>query len=290
MRNNYPCEITDHLVSELIFDVVKRLENRQSTFADSPLPTGFPELDQKITGLHRGDLILIADRPGMGKSIFAANIISNVALRSNRPGATLLFSLNIPAHRWIECVLASEAQVENIKLLIGQLQAEDWQKLTVASKAMADTNIHICDTSPLSIQNICFKSRCLHRYPDGLGLIVIDCLQSIGSGEYGEQHMSAITHMLKSLATELAVPIILLSELDRAVEEQADKRPQLSNIFAPIELDADVVMFIYRDEIYNMIPENEGATEIIIAKQHNDDPQTVKLAFNKRYLRFEQCG
>ena len=262
------------------------------------LETGFRDLDAKTAGLQKSDLILIAARPAMGKTAFALNIAQNVALRANTPVA--IFSLEMSKKQLVQRLLCSEAEVDTQRLKTGNMQAKDWEKLAVAMSSFSEAPIYIDDTAGCTITDIRAKCRRLAMAEKNLGLIVIDYLQLIeGTGrEDRMQQISSISRGLKILAKELNVPIISLSQLSRAVESRTDKRPMLSDLreSGSIEQDADIVMFIYRDEYYKNANDeeeqaekaaNKGEAEIIIAKHRNGPVGTVKLLFQGSITKFK---
>jgi len=256
------------------------------------LPTGFVDLDEKTSGLQKGDLIIVAARPAMGKTSFCLNVAQNASLRS---GETIgLFSLEMSKEQLVLRMLCADARVDAHRLRTGKLQEKDWARLAKAYADLSNSRIYIDDSAmvtPLEMRAKCRRLKAEH----GLGLIIVDYLQLVtGSGriENRQQEISSISRSLKGLAKELAVPVIALSQLSRAPEARTDKRPQLSDLreSGAIEQDADIVMFIYREEEYKQTDENRGIAELIIGKQRNGPTGTVKLAFIKEFTRFENIA
>lgn len=252
------------------------------------LPTGFHEFDQKTSGLHPSDLILVAARPSMGKTSFVLNIAQYVALRQKVPVA--IFSLEMSKEQLVQRMLSSEANVELQKIRTGNLNEEDWLKLVRAAGPLSQAPIYIDDTGGLSVMEIRSKARRL-KMEKGLGLLVIDYLQLMsgrGRAENRQQEISEISRSLKALARELKVPVIALSQLSRAPEARTQHRPMLSDLreSGAIEQDADLVVFIYRDEYYNPDTDKKNIAEIIIAKQRNGPTGTVELVWLGQYTKF----
>ena len=261
-------------------------------------PTGFYDLDDTLNGLQKSDLIILAARPSMGKTAFALNIAQNVAIRAKVPVA--IFSLEMSKDQLMHRMLCSEAEVDSQRLKTGNMQSKDWEKLANAMNEFSQAPIYIDDTSGCTITDIRAKCRRLKMQEKNLGLVLIDYLQLMeGSGrEDRMQQISAISRGLKILAKELDVPVIALSQLSRAVESRTDKRPMLSDLreSGAIEQDADIVMFIYRDEYYRKTEDGEeevqraetkGESEIIIAKHRNGGLGTIKLIFQGNITKFK---
>ena len=255
------------------------------------VPTGFYDIDAMTSGLQKSDLIILAARPSMGKTAFALNIAQNVGLKAKKPVA--IFSLEMPKEQLVQRMLCSEAEVESQKLKTGNMQARDWEKLTTAMSYFADAPIFIDDCAGATVMDIRAKCRRLAMEQKELGLIVIDYLQLMegsGNGDDRNQQVSGISRGLKGLARELSVPVIALSQLSRAVEQRTDKKPMLSDLreSGAIEQDADIVMFIYRDEYYNKEDtENRGKAEVIIAKHRNGAVGNVPLLFQGSITKFK---
>ncbi|MGC4378787.1 replicative DNA helicase [Fictibacillus sp. Mic-4] len=269
------------------YDNIEMLHNRKGDITG--IPTGFMDLDRMTAGFQRNDLIIVAARPSVGKTAFALNIAQNVATKTDENVA--IFSLEMGAEQLVMRMLCAEGNIDAQRLRTGSLQAEDWQKLTMAMGSLSAAGIYIDDTPGVRINDIRAKCRRLQQ-EKGLGMILIDYLQLIqGSGKAGEnrqQEVSEISRSLKALARELKVPVIALSQLSRGVESRQDKRPMMSDIreSGSIEQDADIVAFLYRDDYYDKETENKNIIEIIIAKQRNGPTGTVELAFVKEYNKF----
>lgn len=253
------------------------------------IATGFYDLDYKTAGLQPSDLILIAARPSMGKTAFALNIAEYAALKSGV--TTAIFSLEMSQDQLVKRILAMNSKVDSQAIRTGNLSSEDWANLMESARIIGNSNLVIDDTSAISVSEMRSKCRKL-KMEKNLGLIIIDYLQLMTSGskrsESRQQEISEISRSLKSLAREINVPVIALSQLSRAVEQRPDKRPMLSDLreSGAIEQDADVVMFIYRDDYYNHDTEEPGVSEIIIGKQRNGPVGTVKLAWLAQYTKF----
>ncbi|MCB9534932.1 MAG: replicative DNA helicase [Myxococcales bacterium] len=264
----------------------------ESKSAVTGLPTGFIDLDAKTAGLQGGDLIILAARPAMGKTAFALNLAANGARLGGKSVA--VFSLEMPTTQLAARMLAGEARVDSERMRSGHLTDGDIDRLLQAVKRMNTWSVHIDDTAGVSVMELRSKCRRLasdRNIPD-LGLVVIDYLQLM-KGRPGirsrEQEISDISRNLKSLAKELDIPVVALSQLNRGVESRPNKRPLMSDLreSGAIEQDADIIMFVYRDEYYNPDTEDQGITEIIIGKQRNGPIGTVKLKFFKEWSRFD---
>jgi replicative DNA helicase len=253
------------------------------------VPSGFDELDHLTSGFQDSDLIIIAGRPSMGKTSFALNIAQNAAIEKGVPVA--IFSLEMSKEQIALRMLCSEASVDAHSLRSGFLSEADWPKLTRAAGALSEAPIYIDDTAGITVLEMRAKARRL-RKDQKLGLIIVDYLQLMrekGMSDSREQEISSISRSLKALAKELSIPVIALSQLNRRVEERQDKHPQLSDLreSGAIEQDADVIIFIYRDEVYREDSPDKGLAEIIIGKQRNGPIGTKRLAFLKQYTKFE---
>ncbi len=252
------------------------------------IPTGFLDLDYRTAGLQPSDLILIAARPSMGKTALMLNLARNVAFKKNLCMA--VFSLEMSKEQLVNRMFSMESNVDSQKLRTGQLNDQEWEKLIESAGVIGKSSLIIDDTPGISIAEL--RSKCRkYKLEHDLSVIMIDYLQLMtGSGrtDSRQQEISDISRSLKSLARELSVPVIALSQLSRAVEQRPDHRPMLSDLreSGAIEQDADVVMFIYRDEYYNKDSEKRGITELIIAKQRNGPIGTVELAWIPEYQRF----
>lgn len=268
--------------------IAYRYEHRDELIG---VPTGFYDLDAMTSGLQKSDLIILAARPSMGKTAFALNIAQHVGLKARKPVA--IFSLEMPKEQLVQRMLCSEAEVDTQKLKTGNMQSKDWEKLTTAMNFFADAPIFIDDCAGASVMDIRAKCRRLAMEQKELGLIVIDYLQLMegsGNGDDRNQQISGISRGLKGLARELGVPVIALSQLSRAVEQRTDKKPMLSDLreSGAIEQDADIVMFIYRDEYYNKEDtENRGKAEVIIAKHRNGPVGAIDLLFQGNITKFK---
>jgi replicative DNA helicase len=258
------------------------------------VPSGFRDLDRITSGFQEGNLIVMAARPSMGKSALGLGVAANLAVRNEIPVA--LFTLEMSKTEVTQRLMCSEAKVESQRLRTGKLAADDWPRLTAACDKLARAPLYVDDTGSITMMEIRSKARRLKsKHPD-LGLIVVDYLQLMTSGTTAEnrvQEVSQISRSLKVLARDLDVPIIALSQLSRAVEQRHDKRPILSDLreSGSIEQDADIVMFIYRDEYYNgEESEQQGLAEVIVAKHRNGPTDTVKLSFLKRYAKFSDLA
>ena len=286
-------------IQDLVYDSYAKIEERYNNKGTlTGTPTDYYDLDTMTNGLQKSDLIILAARPAMGKTSFALNIAQNVALKAKIPVA--IFSLEMSKEQLVQRLLCAEAEVDTQRLKTGNMQAKDWEKLAVAMDKFSQAPIYIDDTAGVTITDLRAKCRRLAMTEKNLGLIVIDYLQLIeGTGrEDRMQQISSISRGLKILAKELNVPIISLSQLSRAVESRTDKRPMLSDLreSGSIEQDADIVMFIYRDEYYKNANEdedeaekaaNKGEAEIIIAKHRNGPVGTVKLLFQSNITKFK---
>ncbi|MHB8764977.1 MAG: replicative DNA helicase [Deferrisomatales bacterium] len=256
------------------------------------VPTGYHDLDQLTAGLQPSDLIIVAGRPGTGKTSFVLNIAQHAAISGGLPVG--FFSLEMSKEQLVMRMLCSEARVDSHRLRRGMLRDADWPKLTRAAGALAEAPIFIDDTPGISTLDLRAKSRRL-KSEHGLGLVIVDYLQLMrGRGNYDvrEQEISEISRSLKGLAKELSVPVIALSQLNRGVESRSDKRPMISDLreSGAIEQDADVIMFIYRDDLYNKDSADKGIAEIIVGKQRHGPTDTVKLAFLAEFTTFENLA
>ncbi len=252
------------------------------------IATGFYDLDYKTAGFQPSDLILIAARPSMGKTAFALNIAEYVALRSNI--TTAVFSLEMSQDQLAKRLLAMNSKVDSQNIRTGNLSADEWANLMESARIIGNSCLVIDDTSSISISELRSKCRKL-KLERNLGLVIVDYLQLMSGNKRAEsrqQEISEISRSLKALAREINVPVVALSQLSRAVEQRPDKRPMLSDLreSGAIEQDADLVMFIYRDDYYHLDSQEPGVTEIIIGKQRNGPTGTIKLAWIPQYTRF----
>ena len=269
------------------FKAIENLYNKKELITG--VATGFTELDQMTSGFQPSDLIIIAGRPSMGKTAFALNIAHNAAYESKVP--IVVFSLEMSKEQLALRMLCSEARVDAHKMRSGFLSESDWPKLTRAAGKLSETKIFIDDTAGMGVLEMRAKARRL-KSEHGLGMVIVDYLQLMkgrGSIDSREQEISDISRSLKALAKELKVPVIALSQLNRRVEDRAVKKPQLADLreSGAIEQDADVILFLYRDEVYNPDSQDKGSAEIIIGKQRNGPTGEIRLAFIDRYTRFE---
>lgn len=269
------------------FAELEKLYNQKGNVTG--ITTGFIDLDNKTAGLHNSDLIIIAARPAMGKSAFAINLATNAAIKANVPA--VIFNLEMSKEQVGNRILCSEAMVDSNKIRTGQIEDEDWMKLATTLGELSEAPIYIDDTPGISIMEIRAKCRKL-KLEKNIGLIVIDYLQLIqGTGKKNasrEQEISEISRSLKILAKELDVPVIALSQLSRTAERRDDKRPMLSDLreSGAIEQDADIVIFLYRDDYYNEDTEKKNVAEVILAKHRGGSTGTVELAWMPSYTKF----
>ncbi|MFM6923011.1 MAG: replicative DNA helicase, partial [Polynucleobacter victoriensis] len=279
---------TDYFeIAPLLTDVVNRIDelyHRQGSNDVTGVATSFIDLDRQTSGLQKGDLIIVAGRPSMGKTSFAVNIAENVALKEGLP--VLIFSMEMGASQLASRILGSVGRIDQSRMRTGKLTDDEWPKITEAISRLNDTNIMIDETGALSSLELRARARRIARKCGTLGLIVIDYIQlmsgnSGGSSENRATEISEISRSLKSLAKELQCPVIALSQLNRGLEQRPNKRPVMSDLreSGAIEQDADVILFIYRDEVYNPDSPDKGTAEIIIGKQRNGPIGTVRVAF-----------
>lgn len=264
---------------------IERLFNNRGEITG--VGSGIKDLDAKTSGFQKGDMVLIAARPSMGKTTFALNIAENAALREGK--SVVIFSLEMSKEQLAYKLLCSEANVDMLKLRTGTLEDQDWENIARATGPLSKAKIYIDDTAGVSVMEMRSKCRKL-KMEYGIDLILIDYLQlmSGSSSENRQQEVSEISRSIKALAKEMQCPVIALSQLSRAPEQRADHRPMLSDLreSGSIEQDADVVMFLYRDEYYNKESEDRGVAECIIAKQRNGPVGTVKMAWLGQFSRF----
>lgn len=287
LRNSY------FPLKEVIKKSIESIERFQE-YRDSVtgVPSQYSDLDKMTAGFQRSDLIILAARPSMGKTAFALNVARNAALDSGVPVG--FFSLEMSKEQLAMRLLCAEARVDSHKIRTGFLSQQECAKMLTAAGAFMDTPIYIDDTPAISPLELRAKARRMMA-DKGLGMVVVDYLQLMrgrDSSERREQEISEISRSLKGLAKELNIPVIALSQLNRKVEERHDKRPQLSDLreSGAIEQDADVILFIYRDEVYNQGTADKGVAEIIISKQRNGPTGAVRLAFINAYTRFENLA
>ncbi len=273
------------VVLERGFIEIERLFNNKGEVTG--VSSGIKDLDDKTSGFQKGDMVLIAARPSMGKTTFALNIAEHAALRSGK--SVVIFSLEMPKQQLAYKLLCSEANVDMLSLRTGELDDRDWENIARATGPLSKAKIYIDDTAGVSVMEMRSKCRRI-KMEHGIDLILIDYLQlmSGSSTENRQQEVSEISRSIKALAKEMECPVIALSQLSRAPEQRADHRPMLSDLreSGSIEQDADVVMFLYRDEYYNKESEDKGVAECIIAKQRNGPVGTVKMAWLGQFSKF----
>ncbi len=278
-------------IRQVALETLESIQNAAKTVgAVTGISTGFYDLDARTAGLQKSDLILIAARPSMGKTAFVLNIAETVAIKNNI--FTAIFSLEMSRVQLAKRLISMNSKVDSQHIRVGNLADEEWGKLTESTILLGESSLVIDDTPGISIAQLRSKCRKL-KLENNLGLVIIDYLQLMsGSGsrknESRQQEISDISRSLKALAREIDCPVIALSQLSRAVESREDKRPMLSDLreSGAIEQDADVVMFIYRDEYYHKDSEEKGVTEIIIGKQRNGPTCTIKLKWLAEYTKF----
>ncbi|HPQ94368.1 MAG: replicative DNA helicase [Thiothrix sp.] len=267
---------------------IEELSRLNSTITG--VSTGYTDLDEMTSGLQKGDLVIVAGRPSMGKTTFSMNIAEYAATHKKLPVA--VFSMEMPAEQLTMRLMSSMGRVDQHRVRTGQLTEDDWPRIAMAVKIFADSPMYIDDSPALSPNEVRARARRLVREQGQLGLIVLDYLQLMrgnGNSENRVNEVSEISRALKALAKELTVPIIVLSQLNRSLEQRPNKRPIMSDLreSGAIEQDADVIMFVYRDEVYNPESAEKGSAEIIIAKQRNGPIGAVRLTFLGQYTRFE---
>ncbi|MBK7518802.1 MAG: replicative DNA helicase [Gammaproteobacteria bacterium] len=283
---------------EAVNELLRRAVDRIDALYDSKSKitgqsTGFIDLDDRTSGLQRADLVIVAGRPSMGKTAFAMNLVENAVLKQDRP--VLVFSMEMPAESLIIRMLSSIGRIDQHRLRNGQLLQEDWPRLTAAVSTLKDRPLFIDDTAALSPGELRSRARRLKREHGDLALIMVDYLQLMqvpGSKEGRVNEVSEISRTLKAIAKEFNCPMVALSQLNRALEQRPNKRPVMSDLreSGSIEQDADVIAFIYRDEVYHEDTPDKGVAEIIIGKQRNGPIGTVRLAFIKEFTRFENLA
>lgn len=281
-------------INTLLKSAVERIETLFQL--DNPitgLPTGYTDFDEKTSGLQGGDLVIVAGRPSMGKTTFAMNVAENAAITSKKPVA--VFSMEMPGEHLVMRMISSLGRVNQQRVRTGKLDDEDWPRITSAISLLSEASLFIDDTPALTPTDLRARTRRLMREHGQLGLVVIDYLQLMqapGKSDNRTAEISEISRSLKALAKELNVPVMALSQLNRSLEQRADKRPVMSDLreSGAIEQDADVIAFIYRDEVYNEDTPEKGKAEIIIAKQRNGPIGKVHLTFRGEFTRFENCA
>jgi replicative DNA helicase len=278
---------------DVLGNVVTRIDelyHRDDPSDVTGVPSGFTDLDNMTSGLQPGDLIIVAGRPSMGKTAFSLNIGEHVAVDQGLPVA--VFSMEMGANQLALRLLSSVGRLDQQRLRTGRLQTEDWPKLTAGIQRMQDAQLFIDETPALNALELRARARRLARQCGKLGLIIIDYLQLMSASTSGENRateISEISRSLKALAKELDCPVIALSQLNRSLEQRPNKRPVMSDLreSGAIEQDADVILFIYRDEVYNPDSQDKGSAEIIIGKQRNGPIGTVRLTFLRELTKFE---
>lgn len=278
-------------IKDLLARTVERIDLLfQSDNPITGLATGWPDFDEMTAGLQPGELIVIAGRPSMGKTSLAMNIVEYAAIQIKCPVA--VFSMEMPCESLLMRLMSSLGQIDQHRIRTGRLEEDDWPRLTSAVTLLSDARLFIDDSSNLSPNELRARARRLHRQEGQLGLIVVDYLQLMqvpGNNENRATEVSEISRSLKALAKELSVPVVALSQLNRTLEQRSEKRPVMSDLreSGAIEQDADLICFIYRDEVYNPESPEKGVAEIIIGKQRNGPIGTVRLTFRGQFTRFE---
>jgi replicative DNA helicase len=278
-------------ISTLLAKTTERIDELyRSGNSLTGVSSGFTDMDRMTAGLQKGDLIIIAGRPSMGKTSFAMNIAENVAIKSKQP--VLIFSMEMPGESLTMRMLSSLSRVELSKVLTGKLSDEDWPRISSSVGILAETLLYIDDTAALTPSDLRSRARRVAREHNGLGLIVVDYLQLMrvpGNKENRTNEISEISRSLKILAKELKVPVIALSQLNRGLEQRTDRRPVMSDLreSGAIEQDADLIAFIYRDEVYDENSKDKGIAEIIIRKQRNGPIGDFKVTFIGHLTKFE---
>ncbi len=283
-----------YAVKDIVVDnvkIIERLYEKKQTVTG--VPTGFIELDKMTSGLQPSDLVVVAGRPSMGKTAFSMNIAQHVSALREGAIPVGIFSMEMSKEQLVTRLLSSESEVDHSKLRTGTLSSTDWPELAKAAGKLSDALIFIDDSPSMSVLELRARARRLKK-EHGLGLIVVDYLQlmrgRVSGSDKREQEIAEISRFLKSLAKELHIPVIAISQLNRAVEQREDKRPRLADLreSGAIEQDADVIIFIYRDEVYNKDKEsNKGIAEIVIGKQRNGPTGTIELAFQDKIATFK---
>jgi len=278
----------------LLKGAIDRIEELYNTGGDiTGLTTGFIDLDRMTSGLQPSDLVIVAGRPSMGKTSFAMNLIENAALASDRP--LMVFSMEMPAEQLVIRMLSSLGRIDQGRVRTGKLEQDDWPKLASATEKLKGTQVFIDDTPALTPTELRSRVRKLVREQGDLGMIMVDYLQLMrvaGSNEGRTAEISEISRSLKAIAKEFKCPVVALSQLNRSLEQRPNKRPVNSDLreSGAIEQDADVIMFIYRDEVYNEDSPDKGVAEIIIGKQRNGPIGTCRLSFQGQFTRFENLA
>ena len=281
-------------VNDLLKRAVDRIDELYSASSSvTGLSTGYVDLDERTSGLQRADLVIVAGRPSMGKTAFAMNLVEHAVMKQD--GAVLVFSLEMPATSLIVRMLSSIGHIDQQRLRNGQLLQEDWPRLTEAVTKLKDRPLFIDDTPALSPNELRARARRMKREHGELSLIMVDYLQLMqvpGANEGRVNEVSEISRNLKAIAKEFNCPLVALSQLNRSLESRPNKRPLMADLreSGAIEQDADLIAFIYRDEVYHEQSPDQGIAEIIIGKQRNGPLGTVRLAFRKEFTRFENLA
>ena len=276
----------------VLTEVVERIDllyNRENPSDVTGVPSGFSDLDRMTSGFQPGDLVIVAGRPSMGKTALALNMAEHVALDAGLPVG--IFSMEMAASQLAMRLLGAIGKLDQHKLRTGRLAEDDWRRLTDAVGRLSEAPIQIDETAALNALELRARARRLHRQYGQLGLIVVDYLQLMSAASHGENRateISEISRSLKALAKELNVPVVALSQLNRSLEQRPNKRPVMSDLreSGAIEQDADLILFIYRDEVYNPDSPDKGRAEVIIGKQRNGPIGSVMLTFQGEYTRF----
>ena len=289
VKDGGPEKIGPALLQKSVEKVQELFKNKGSI---TGVPSGFKDLDKKTTGFQKSDLVIVAGRPSMGKSALAINFVEH-AIMSGR--SALFFSLEMPSEQIVMRLLSSLGRIDQNRLRTGELLDEDWTRFTGAVSQLRDKNLYIDDTAALTPGDLRSRARRVDREAGGLGLVVIDYLQLMRTTNNGENRaveISEISRSLKALAKEMKCPVIALSQLNRQLEARPDKRPMMSDLreSGAIEQDADVILFIYRDQVYNDNSPDQGIAELIIGKQRNGPIGKVRVSFIEHLTKFEDLA
>ncbi|MGA0838588.1 MAG: replicative DNA helicase [Pseudomonadales bacterium] len=278
----------------LLTSAVERIERLHANRSPvTGLATGFDDLDRKTAGLQPSDLVIVAGRPSMGKTAFAMNMVEHAVMEG--PGAVLVFSLEMPAEQLVMRLLSSLGRIDQTRLRTGEMREEDWPRFSGAVSQLRDKRLYIDDTPAISPQELRTRARRVAREAHGLSLIVVDYLQLMrgsGNSENRTNEISEISRSLKAIAKELRCPLVALSQLNRSLEQRTDKRPLMADLreSGAIEQDADLILFVYRDEVYHPDTADKGTAELIIGKQRKGPIGTVRLAFIGNLTKFENLA
>jgi replicative DNA helicase len=278
----------------LLTAAVERIERLHANRSPiTGVATGFDDLDRKTAGLQSSDLVIVAGRPSMGKTAFAMNIVEHAVMEGQ--GAVLVFSLEMPAEQLVMRILSSLGRIDQTRLRTGEMHEDDWPRFSGAVAQLKDKQLYIDDTPAISTNELRTRARRVARESGGLGLIVVDYLQLMrgsGNAENRTNEISEISRSLKAIAKEMRCPVVALSQLNRSLEQRTDKRPVMADLreSGAIEQDADVILFVYRDEVYHPDTADKGTAEIIIGKQRNGPIGSVRLAFIGNLTKFENLA